>query len=250
VGVAKTLARVRADGVIERAVRERGEVEQEAIRIGLEAAFGNDAAIVDVKVWYGVAEFSYKRRPLNRDRRVVEEALEAALPGGVARVARAGADVVAAAVRGVGWQPEEPPVFEVEGPGDAQAELSSDPWRVQRVQFVPFLLAPKPFAVIPRGGLSGRGGRLRPLPEAEGPHTSFKTDEAGRVTKYEEYAPQSNPRNPNPWESVKRYDGNGNRGGHFNPVTNQRVREPHIHGSTTPGGIRPASPDEIPGGSQ
>ena len=103
-------------------------------------------------------------------------------------------------------------------------------------------------ALILSDGMSAEGeaagGRLKPNMEAEGPHTSFKTDGAGKVTKYETYRPQTNPRNPSPWESVQRFDKTGDE--HYNKVTKEYVPTPHMHDPQTPGGIRPATPEEIP----
>lgn len=81
--------------------------------------------------------------------------------------------------------------------------------------------------------------------EPEGPFTSFRRDPStGKITHYEEFQPQSNPRNPNKWESVKRVDATGK--GHFNKATQQKVETPHVHDPKAPGGVRPARPDEIP----
>lgn len=91
---------------------------------------------------------------------------------------------------------------------------------------------------------AGRGGnKLTPDPAAQGPHTTFKRDpQTGKVTNYETYQPQTNPRDPKPWESVKRYDGNHP---HFDKGTGQRS-QPHVHDPSAPGGVRPPDPSEIP----
>ena len=91
---------------------------------------------------------------------------------------------------------------------------------------------------------SGRGGnKLKPDPAAQGSHTTIKTDpQTGKVTNYETYQPQSNPGDPKPWESVKRYDGNHP---HFDKATGERL-QPHVHDPSTPGGVRPPDPAEIP----
>ena len=90
--------------------------------------------------------------------------------------------------------------------------------------------------------------RLQPHPDAQGAHTSFKVDpQTGKVTKYETYQPQTNPQNPNPWESVKRVDTqHGEPHSHFNKATQTDVPTPHVHEPTTPGKVRPAKPDELP----
>jgi hypothetical protein len=87
-----------------------------------------------------------------------------------------------------------------------------------------------------------------PDANATGAHTVFRKDSLTRkVTHYETYRPQTNPRNPNPWESIKRFDNSGKIDqSHFNKVLKKEIYEPHIHDSTSLGGIRPAQPWEIP----
>jgi hypothetical protein len=89
---------------------------------------------------------------------------------------------------------------------------------------------------------------MQPNPNAEGPHTVFKVDQqTGKVKKYETYEPQTNPQNPNPWQTVKRVDTqNADPHTHFNKETQQQVPSPHVHDPATPGGVRPAQPDELP----
>lgn len=87
---------------------------------------------------------------------------------------------------------------------------------------------------------------LTPHPEAIGAHSSFRRNSV-RTTTYETYRPQTNPKNPNHWESVKRYDGNlEHPHSHYNKVTEQRIHTPHVHDPSTPGGIRIPTPAEIP----
>ena len=96
-----------------------------------------------------------------------------------------------------------------------------------------------------------KGGRQRfyPDPKAEGAHTVFRRDATtGKITHYETYKPQTNPRNPTRWESVMRYDGNAASGAHFNKVTKQDIFSPHMHDASCPGGIRSALLEEIPSG--
>jgi RHS repeat-associated protein len=83
---------------------------------------------------------------------------------------------------------------------------------------------------------------------AEGAHTVFRREagDTGRVSHYETLIPQTNSRNPAPWESVKRFDATGK--GHFNKATQEVVPTPHVHDPTAPGGVREPSPDEIPFG--
>jgi RHS repeat-associated protein len=91
----------------------------------------------------------------------------------------------------------------------------------------------------------GRGSRLQPDPVARGPHTVFKRDDTGKVTKYTTYSKPRDQRNPSQWEVRKRYDGDGKA--HFNKVTQTKVPTPHVHTKRTPGGVRPAKRWETPG---
>lgn len=88
-------------------------------------------------------------------------------------------------------------------------------------------------------------GSLKPVIGAGGAHSVFKRNSKGSVSKYETYSPQTNPRDPKPWESIKRYDGPGSNA-HFNKVLEQYIDTPHIHEPQCPGGVRPASSWEMP----
>lgn len=100
-----------------------------------------------------------------------------------------------------------------------------------------------------QGGSEGGGeppnGWLKPVIGASGAHSVFKRNSKGSITKYETYRPQSNPRDPKPWESVKRYDG-PESASHWNKVLKQDVEAPHIHDPSSPGGVRPPATWEIP----
>jgi hypothetical protein len=88
--------------------------------------------------------------------------------------------------------------------------------------------------------------RFTPNLNAKGAHTRFrKHGETGKITHFEEFKPQTYPYNPNPWESVKRFDSNGQ---HFNTVLKKYIEAPHVHDPCCPGGIRPALTWEIPRG--
>ena len=96
--------------------------------------------------------------------------------------------------------------------------------------------------LAPETGAGRAKNKLRPDPDATGSHAVIKRDAQGNVTGYESYGPQTNPRNPNPWQSDKRVDLQGKR--HFDKATGQDVPTPHVH---DPGGsVRPANSDEIP----
>ena len=54
-----------------------------------------------------------------------------------------------------------------------------------------------------------KGGRNRFVPDtnATGAHSAFRKDPlTGKITHYETFRPQTNFRNPNPWESAKRFE--------------------------------------------
>lgn len=96
------------------------------------------------------------------------------------------------------------------------------------------------------GGQSGgrpRTKKLEPDPEAEGPHSTYKRDpRTGETTGHAEWQP--NPRNPSGFDEAKRVDVRG--APHFNKVTGEDVATPHTHGKGIPGGVRSATPDEVP----
>lgn len=97
-----------------------------------------------------------------------------------------------------------------------------------------------------RDEMGGNPNRLRPVDNADGPHSAFKRGPDGRSTGYETYSPQSSPRNPNAWQSERRVDVTGRE--HFNKVSKIDVPTPHVRGREVPGGVRPARPDELPRG--
>jgi hypothetical protein len=94
-----------------------------------------------------------------------------------------------------------------------------------------------------------KAGRNRFVPDinAKGAHTVFRRDPINnKVSHYETFRPQTNYRNPNPWESVKRYDGPQHEHYHFNKITKERVYAPHMHDPYSPGGVRAPMTWEIP----
>jgi RHS repeat-associated protein len=96
---------------------------------------------------------------------------------------------------------------------------------------------------------NGTGSRRRfePDPKAEGEHTTYRRDPiTDKITHYETYKPQTNPYDPKPWESIKRYDNSGQiQQSHFNKILKKDIPEPHVHDSS-PGGVRPAEFWEMP----
>ncbi|KAF0227523.1 MAG: hypothetical protein FD175_2640 [Beijerinckiaceae bacterium] len=91
----------------------------------------------------------------------------------------------------------------------------------------------------------GRGkNNLAPDPTAKGPHTTFSRDELGRVDKHQSWEPNS--RNPKGWDAGNRTDMKG--ASHRNSVTKEDIATPHTHDKNAPGGIREATPNEIPSG--
>jgi Pretoxin HINT domain len=85
-----------------------------------------------------------------------------------------------------------------------------------------------------------RPASLEANPDAVGPHVTWRTDAAGNMTSYAEWASQTNPLNPNPWQLVKRVDLTG--GPHI--VNGISIPTPHVHIPGLP--VRPALPWEIP----
>lgn len=76
-------------------------------------------------------------------------------------------------------------------------------------------------------------------------HTAIKRDpNTGKITHYETYKHQTNPRDPNPWESEKRYDGQGK--GHRNKELKEDINTPHIHDPKYPGKVRYPETWELP----
>ncbi|MFI8962769.1 SpvB/TcaC N-terminal domain-containing protein [Streptomyces sp. NPDC053493] len=74
----------------------------------------------------------------------------------------------------------------------------------------------------------GRTNGLQPDPDATGPHVTFRRDsETGNVSHYAEWKEQSNPRNPSPWEQVKRVDMQGKP--HYDKKTGQEIPPPHVN---------------------
>ncbi len=105
--------------------------------------------------------------------------------------------------------------------------------------------APTPVGATPP--IDGVRGRFSPLEEAEGPHTVYRRDQGtGKISHYQTWDAQTNPRNPHPYQPGVRYDGQGP--GHFNRATGEQIETPHIHDEAAPGGVRRATPSEIPGG--
>jgi RHS repeat-associated protein len=92
--------------------------------------------------------------------------------------------------------------------------------------------------------------RFKPDETATKEHTVFRRNsDTGEITHYETYEPQTNPKNPNPWETVKRYDGNAEHPHkHFNKHQQEWIETPHVHDSSSPGGVRYPEKWEIPNG--
>ncbi|MEO5371598.1 MAG: hypothetical protein H7833_16130 [Magnetococcus sp. DMHC-1] len=84
--------------------------------------------------------------------------------------------------------------------------------------------------------------KLGPIVDAAGPHTIWKKNSAGNITRHETFMP--NPRNPTGWDKVQSTDLVGRS--HTNSMSGIRVQTPHTHGREIPGGVRPATLNEIP----
>jgi hypothetical protein len=88
---------------------------------------------------------------------------------------------------------------------------------------------------------------LKPNGSAQGSHTVFKRNgSTGDIEHYETFRPQTNPKDPKPWESLKRYDGSEKGDPHFNKVIKEYIANPHVHDPNCLGGVRPATKFEIP----
>ncbi|MEN2424288.1 RHS repeat-associated core domain-containing protein [Streptomyces rimosus] len=86
-----------------------------------------------------------------------------------------------------------------------------------------------------------RAKRLRPDPDATGPHTTFRRDgTTGQVTHYAEWGPQDNPRDPAPWKMTKRADMVGPA--HYDRTTGETIPTPHVN--LPDGSARPTEPWE------
>ena len=96
-------------------------------------------------------------------------------------------------------------------------------------------------AVAGTVSISGRG-KLGPDSNAIGPHTTYKTDSNGNIKSYRTWEP--NPQNPSGFDKGFGVDTKGDP--HYNKVTKIYIDTPHVHDPSTPGGIRPALPEEIP----
>ena len=97
---------------------------------------------------------------------------------------------------------------------------------------------------IALGGCAGSTilqNKTAPLPDAEGPHSTWKEDPAtGKKTRTETWVP--NPKNPTGWDTDKATDVTGR--GHYDKGSGQVIPTPHTH--LPDGSVRPATPDEIP----
>ena len=89
------------------------------------------------------------------------------------------------------------------------------------------------FCVLVHNGSCRSKNKLKPDPDATGPHTTFKRGPDGTIEHYATYEP--NPKNPSGFDEILRYDGVGK------PDNN--VSTPHIHERKI---VRPANPWEIP----
>lgn len=84
---------------------------------------------------------------------------------------------------------------------------------------------------------------MEPNSAAEGAHTTFVPDAAGRTKKYQDWEPNEprDPRDPRKFKPGKRFDRDGPA--HTNP-DGTKVETPHINNPD--GTARPPQPDEIP----
>jgi hypothetical protein len=92
-------------------------------------------------------------------------------------------------------------------------------------------------------GNKKKRNKVEPHPDAEGPHTTWKTDpQTGKITRHETYTPNS--RNPSGFDKVQSTDLVG--APHINKKTGAAIPTPHTQGKHIPGGVRSATPGETP----
>ncbi len=116
--------------------------------------------------------------------------------------------------------------------------------KVARITRLPPAIAKTSFQAVTKGSRN----RLTPNLHAGGAHTTFRRDPImGNITHYETFVLQTNPRNPNPWQSIKRFDNGGKfNQSHYNKILDKHIFEPHVHDPFFPGGVRAAELWEIP----
>ncbi|MDQ2668646.1 MAG: RHS repeat-associated core domain-containing protein, partial [Gemmatimonadota bacterium] len=101
-------------------------------------------------------------------------------------------------------------------------------------QFLEQLLAPA--AANLRALESRKGGKLQPDDSAKGPHSTFKTNaDDSEITKWQNWSPRKDPRNPNKWEPGDRFDRYG--APHYNNKTGEDVPTPHVRSKNIRGGV-------------
>jgi hypothetical protein len=88
---------------------------------------------------------------------------------------------------------------------------------------------------------------------ASGAHTVIKRNATtNKITNYETYRPQTNPKDPKAWEFVKRFDGSSvgskRREFHHNKFSIEDIYEPHVHDPFCEGGVRAPKQWEKPFG--
>lgn len=84
---------------------------------------------------------------------------------------------------------------------------------------------------------------IGPHAGAKESHVVYKRDPVtGEITNYKYY--EWNSLNPSHFDEKFGYDAKGE--GHYNKVTKKKVQTPHSHDPNTPGGVRDATPEDIP----
>lgn len=105
---------------------------------------------------------------------------------------------------------------------------------------------PNPYGTNSSGKSGKLKNKLEPDENASGDHTVFDRDDNGNIYKYETYEKTRTGHN-NP---TKRFDGGKRDGSPGQPHTNKQTKEdvptPHVQGKNTPGGVRPAEPNDLP----
>ena len=92
-------------------------------------------------------------------------------------------------------------------------------------------------------GKSKVKNKLKPDPNAQGDHSTFKRDPVtGEITSHETWT--ANPMNPTGFDGDLRLDTTGSP--HMNPITGEQLM-PHVHDKAAPGGVRAPISWEVPG---
>ena len=149
----------------------------------------------------------------------------------------------------------DPDFFELGYINNCQAQLNGEPalcsmkveGNLSYFDVYPGDVAKIPRAVTKQVAKQGQSNRFVPDVNATGPHSVFRKNPVTNRRRYESYRHQTNPQNPNKWESIKRFDPPGGVDDrHYNKALGKYIDTPHVHDPKAPGGVRYPEPWEIP----